>query len=87
MNDRTGEDIDDGVIDGTTPLDYLNPNVNNTVPATAFREHIIYQEFIVSIILNDLVLSSVNFENTPLDFGTLDHEDTTSSRTLTPDFP
>ena len=87
LNDRTGEDIDDGIIDGITPLDYLNTNVNSTVSATAYREHTIYQEFIVNIILDDLVLSSVNFQNTPLDFGTLDHEDTTSSRTLTPAFP
>ena len=87
LNDRTGEDIDDGVIDGVTPLDYLNLNVNNTIPATAYRDHVIFQEYIVSVVLNNLVLSTVNFENTPLDFGTLDHPDTSSTRTLTPDFP
>lgn len=87
LNDRTGEDIDDGVADGAIPLDYLNPNVNTPIPATAYREHTIYQEFIVSVVLNNLVLSSVNFENTPLDFGILDNTETSSSRTLTPAFP
>ena len=78
LNDRTEDNA---------PFDFLNPNVSETVAATAYREHTIHQTFTVSIELDNLVLSNVNFENTPLDFGTLENPATVSDRQLTPEFP
>ncbi|MEY8847744.1 hypothetical protein AB9K26_02955 [Psychroserpens sp. XS_ASV72] len=49
--------------------DYLNPNVTITVPATAFRNHVIQQDYVVKALLTNILLPSITQQN--LDFGTL----------------
>lgn len=85
LNDRTGQDEDDGVIDNITPLDYLNPNISSIIPATAYRQHTIHQEFIVNVTLYNISLSTISLDE--FDFGILDYNGTSKQRYITPDFP
>ncbi|WP_298553522.1 hypothetical protein [uncultured Algibacter sp.] len=65
--------------------DYLNPDIANTVNATAYREHTITQSYVVTLTLSNfdlVVLSQDSF-----DFGVLEDGTTTDTRTETPDFP
>jgi len=72
--------------DFTNPefADYLNNQVANTIPATAYRPHIITQNFEVSILIINLQLSNIN--QTEFDFGILQDSRTSNSRTVTPNF-
>ena len=63
--------------------DYLNPAVSSTVAATAYREHIISQEFTIRITV-DASFPTLNYDS--LDFGTLEDPGLTSTRLVTPEF-
>ncbi|WP_034058200.1 hypothetical protein [Lacinutrix jangbogonensis] len=65
----------------TVGADYLNVDVVNNIPATAFRLHPISQSFQLSLNLTNIVLP-ILIQDT-LDFGTLT---TTTSRSVTPAF-
>jgi len=64
--------------------DYLNDEISSTVPATAYREHIIQQSYEVSLVITNLQLPNITQD--VFDFGTLNDSATTSSRTETPEF-
>lgn len=73
-NDFTNPDV----------ADYLNADVAETVPATAYREHTIYQEFEVSIEINDVSFPTITQEF--FNFGTLENTNLSTERNITPDF-
>ncbi|WP_147676629.1 hypothetical protein [Algibacter pacificus] len=64
--------------------DYLNEEVNNTVPATAYRSHTIYQTYLVTVTLSDISLSFLSQDE--FDFGTLSDSSLSTSTTETPNF-
>ncbi|WP_250432364.1 hypothetical protein [Hanstruepera flava] len=65
--------------------DYLNPVVNTTVPATAYRPHVINQKFTVELEIKEVRLPTIDLNE--FDFGTLEGDDRLeSSRIVTPDF-
>ena len=69
------------VLDPNIGADYLNPDVNSTVPATAYRTHTIQQEFIISITVENIQIPNLTQQS--LDFGELV---VTDSRTGLPIF-
>lgn len=78
-NDRTDTNPDNANL-----ADYLNIDIANTIPATAYRAHVIQQDFVVNIIIYNIQLP--NLSQNELDFGTLQDSRTSSSRSLTPNF-
>ncbi|CDF79145.1 conserved hypothetical protein [Formosa agariphila KMM 3901] len=64
--------------------DYLNPEVANTVPATAYRQHTIEQSYEVSTILTNIQLPGVSQDI--FNLGTLDDSSTQDERYVTPEF-
>ena len=64
--------------------DFLNPDVNTTVPATAYREHTILQSYTVTIHITGISLTFLSQQ--PLDFGVLNNGALSSSRKETPEF-
>ena len=81
MDQNPGNDISDL----NAGADYLNPDINSTVEATAYRAHTVYQTYEVIVTLTDVSLSDIYYET--LSFGSLDDSDLTPTRTETPDFP
>lgn len=67
-----------------TIADYLNPVVETTVTATAYREHVIQQEFTVTLVIKEVRLPTIDLDE--FDFGTLEDSRLQSTRILTPDF-
>lgn len=67
--------------------DYLNINVANrdTPAATAYREHIILQNYNITLNIFDIDLEILSIDS--LDFGILENAITTESRKITPEFP
>ncbi len=77
LNDITNSDIG---------ADYLNPNVANSTPAIAYREHKISQTFVVRLIVSEIAISFISQEE--FNFGSLTGvSGLTSSREVTPEFP
>lgn len=75
----------DDITNNTVGPDYLNPEVANALPATAYRAHTIRQTFEIQILLSNLSLPTVTEE--VFDFGTLNDTSVTSkTRTVTPTF-
>jgi len=72
-NDRNGTDTN-----GVLIADYLNPDINSTVTATAFRVHNIQQTFTISATVENFTLT--NFTQQLLDFGTLEGSATSGTR-------
>ena len=64
--------------------DYLNPVVNSSVPATAYRPHTIIQNFTISLIIENVSFSTITQDF--FDFGTLEDSRLSSNRVVTPDF-
>lgn len=74
----------DDITNNTVGPDYLNPEVANQLPATAYRAHIIQQAFEIRIEMSSLNLPNVLEE--PFDFGMLEDAITSTTRTVTPTF-
>lgn len=64
--------------------DYLNKDVANVIPATAYRVHTIGKTYIVTLQLTDINLDILSQDF--LDFGQLTNSKTISTRTVTPAF-
>ena len=64
--------------------DFLNPAVATTVPATAYRQHTILQNYTIIITLRDISFDFLSQD--PLDFGVLENSLTSRSRSVTPAF-
>ena len=74
----------DDITNTTIGPDYLNDQITNSVAATAYREHTISQNFILT-----LNFTNTSFPNTfydVLNFGTLNNSTTNKTRVYTPDF-
>ena len=73
------------VSDSTVGPDYLNLVITTSnTPPTAFRSHTISQTFTVKLLLIDVSFPDIIYDET--DFGTLDDELMSSTRTITPPF-
>ena len=64
--------------------DYLNPAVATQVPATAYRQHLIYQTYVVTLTVTNFSLQVIALDT--YDFGILDDDALSTYRTITPDF-
>lgn len=64
--------------------DYLNPDVDDRLPAIAYRAHSITQTYTVILQITDLSLTLLSQES--LEFGILSDSILSNSRTITPDF-
>lgn len=64
--------------------DYLNDQINTTVPATAYRAHSIDQTFVVRLTISGIDLSILTQE--VLEFGTLSDPLTNKTRSVSPTF-
>ncbi|NQX86916.1 MAG: hypothetical protein HRT67_13635 [Flavobacteriaceae bacterium] len=73
--------INDETEEGTP--DYLNPSVQSTVAATAYREHTIEQTFTIHVEISNFILYPLSQDS--LDYGTLTPSPT-EERKITPDF-
>lgn len=67
-----------------TIADYLNPDVSSSVPATAYREHPIQQNFTVELIIEDVSFPTISQDE--FIFGTLEDSRLTSTRLVNPEF-
>lgn len=63
--------------------DYLNFDIDSTVPATGYREHKVEQEFTIKVQLSNFILAPLT--QTLLEYGTLTPKPT-GDRLVTPDF-
>jgi len=64
--------------------DYLNAEVSNTVPATAYREHTITKKYVVTLTVSNFDLQIISLD--VFDFGTLDNSLLSTNRKVTPTF-
>lgn len=64
--------------------DYLNPEVNSLVPATAYREHTISETYVITMTINNVSLPNISQD--VLNFGTLSNSALSTSRKITPTF-
>lgn len=81
LNDITN----DAVLNPDNIADFLNNNISNEYPATAYRAHKIYQDFVMSIEVLNIDLPILYEES--LDFGTLEDSSLSEEREITPTFP
>lgn len=66
------------ILDPNVGPDYLNPNINSTVPATKYKIHTIQQTYEVSVVVENIAFPTLS--QTMLDFGTLTSAQTSSTR-------
>jgi hypothetical protein len=64
------------ILDPNVGPDFLNPDIKNTIPATAYRTHTIKQTFEVSITVQNIAFPTLS--QTFFDFGTLNDSSITS---------
>jgi len=82
-NETQDQNPTNDIATGETIPDYLNINIDSSVPATAYREHAIEQEFTIKVQLSNFILAPLT--QTLLEYGTLTPQPT-AERTVTPDF-
>lgn len=82
-NETQDQDPTNDIASGQTIPDYLNVAIDFSVPATAYREHTIQQEFTIQTQISNFILAPLT--QTLLDYGTLTPKPT-AERTVTPDF-
>ncbi len=66
------------ILDPNVGPDYLNPEIKNTVLATAYKTHTITQSYEVSIVIENIAFPTLS--QTMLDFGTLTSAETKGTR-------
>ncbi len=81
--DSQDQDPRNDIYDNTVDADYLNPDVNFAVPATAYRQHSILQTYTITVVVTDFELPPLT--QSYFDFGTLSPSET-QNRYVTPDF-
>ncbi|MBP0905549.1 hypothetical protein ACFSKN_16895 [Mariniflexile gromovii] len=64
--------------------DYLNPAVATKTQATKYRQHTIYQTYVVTLTVSNFDLQIISLD--VFDFGVLDDSDLSTSRKITPPF-
>ena len=86
-NDSQDNNPANDITNSASGPDYLNPDVANLVPATAYREHTISRSYIISVTLRNIDLELISYDT--FDFGTLETSEIPSNfKTIkiTPDF-
>ena len=83
-NDSQDKNPANDITDSDVGADYLNPTVNTSVPATAYREHTILKTYTVTVNITSISLSFLSQDD--LDFGILENRALSGSRKVTPDF-
>lgn len=87
-NDTQDQKPNNDITNSDVGPDYLNPAVANTIPASAYREHTILQNYLVTVDINGISLPF--FSGEVLDFGILQNiegeESLSDSRKITPEF-
>ncbi len=84
-NDTEDQNPTNDITNNSIGPDYLNDEVANTVPATAYRLHTISQSFIVQLKLSNINIGILSQDT--MDFGVLNGGTLTNqSREITPDF-
>lgn len=85
-NDRQDQNPRNDITNSDVGADYLNPNVDNTVPASKYRKHNISRAYTIRLVVSEIDISFIS--QTELDFGTLQGvSQLNGSRDITPDFP
>ncbi len=86
INEENNTQDENPANDFTDPTiaDYLNPLVATTVIATAYRPHVIQQNFTISLLVEDILFPTLT--KSVFDFGTLEDSRLISTRIKTPDF-
>lgn len=64
--------------------DYLNPAIATKIVATKYREHTIYQTYVVTLTVSNFDLQIISLD--VFDFGTLENSALSTNRKLTPTF-
>lgn len=64
--------------------DYLNPAIATKVTATKYREHTIYQTYVVTLTVSNFDLQIISLD--VFDFGTLENSALSTNRKVTPTF-
>jgi hypothetical protein len=82
-NETQDQDPTNDIAPGQTIADYLNFDIDSTVPATAYREHTVQQEFSIKVELSNFILAPLSQD--VLNYGTLTPKPT-RERTVTPEF-
>ncbi len=84
-NDSQNQNPADDITVNGLP-DYLNKDVANlnTPAATAFREHLISQNYVITVQIKDIDLELISLDT--FNFGVLNNSITTSSRRVVPEF-
>ena len=72
------------ITDNTVGPDYLNTTITTAIAATTYRTHPVQQEFIVSIILENISFPTISEDF--MDFGRLTNSATNTSRNADPIF-
>jgi len=80
QDQNPGNDISNSLIGP----DYLNAEVSNTIPATAYREHTIYKAYVVTLTVSNFDLQIISLD--VFDFGVLENSALSTSRKITPAF-
>ncbi|MCF7560892.1 hypothetical protein L3X39_09620 [Sabulilitoribacter multivorans] len=86
-NDSQDKNPANDITNSEIGADYLNPDVNTTVSATAYREHTIIKSYLVTLIVTDVDLTIISLDE--YDFGILNASEIPTSfksRKVTPDF-
>ena len=83
-NDSEDQNPTNDITNNSIGPDYLNSEVNNTIPATAYRIHTISQSFNVQLQLSNINIGILSQDT--MDFGSLEGGSSTS-RQITPTFP
>lgn len=78
------QDPTDDARDPNVGADYLNPDVALEVSAVAYRSHKIYQNFNISLSIENLDLTIINYDIFP--FGTFESGNLSTFREETPNF-
>lgn len=81
-NESQDQDPTNDIATGQTIPDYLNTAINSSVPATAYREHTVQQEFSIKVELSNFILAPLSQD--VLNYGTLTPKPT-RERTVTPE--
>ena len=80
QDQNPGNDISNSLIGP----DYLNAEVSNTIPATAYREHTIYKTYLVTLTVSNFDLKIISLD--VFDFGVLENSALSTNRKVTPAF-
>ncbi|MDO7173649.1 hypothetical protein [Mariniflexile sp. AS56] len=84
-NQTQNQNPTDDISDTTTGIaDYLNATVKETVTATAYREHTIYQTYVVTLTVSNFDLQIISLD--VFEFGVLDDSSLSTTRKETPPF-